>query len=70
MPTEVGLRLFVDGIMQMSQPTREEREAIERSLTEPGTIEAALAAASAALSDLSAGAGVVMVPAHEPRWRR
>jgi heat-inducible transcriptional repressor len=52
MPTEVGLRLFVDGMMQMSQPTREEREAIERSLTEPGPIEAALAATSAALSDL------------------
>lgn len=66
MPTEVGLRLFVDGMMQMSQPTREEREAIERSLTEPGPIEAALAATSAALSDLSACAGVVMVPAHEP----
>ncbi|WP_068081955.1 heat-inducible transcriptional repressor HrcA [Novosphingobium rosa] len=66
MPTEVGLRLFVDGMMQMSQPTREEREAIERSLTEPGPIEAALAATSAALSDLSACAGVVMMPAHEP----
>ena len=66
MPTEVGLRLFVDGIMQVAEPTLEEREAIARSVAEPGPIEAALAATSAALSGLSACAGVVMVPAREP----
>ena len=67
MPTEVGLRLFVDGMMQVAQPTAEERAAIERSLTNPGPIEAALAATSAALSDLSACAGVVMVPKRSPK---
>lgn len=67
MPTEVGLRLFVDGMMQVAEPTLEERAAIERSLSAPGPIEAALAATSAALSDLSACAGVVMVPRREPR---
>ncbi|NBC36279.1 heat-inducible transcriptional repressor HrcA [Novosphingobium sp. FSY-8] len=67
MPTEVGLRLFVDGIMQVAQPTQQERAAIERGLSEPGPIEAALAATSAALSDLSACAGVVMVPQREPQ---
>lgn len=66
MPTEVGLRLFVDGIMQVAEPTADERAAIERQLTHPGPIEAALEATSAVLSDLSACAGVVMVPRREP----
>ena len=67
MPTEVGLRLFVDGIMQAAEPSAAERAQIERGLAEGGTIEAALAAASSALSDLSAAAGVVMVPRREMR---
>ncbi len=67
MPTEMGLRLFVDGMMQVAGPTVAERAAIERELAVPGPIEAALAATSAVLSDLSACAGVIMVPRHEPR---
>jgi len=67
MPTEIGLRLFVDGMMQVAEPTADERAAIERGLNAPGPIEAALAATSAALSDLSACAGVIMVPRREPR---
>ncbi|MBF9150115.1 heat-inducible transcriptional repressor HrcA [Novosphingobium jiangmenense] len=67
MPTEVGLRLFVDGIMQVAEPTVAERAQIERGLAHGGTIENALAAASSALSELSAGAAVVMVPKREPR---
>src|SRR6218665_3458756 len=66
MPTDLGLRLFVDGMMQAAEPTADERAAIERRLTEPGPIEAALAVTSAVLSDLSACAGVVMVPRREP----
>lgn len=67
LPTEAGLRLFVDGIMQVAEPTAQERAAIERRLSEPGPIEAALEATSTLLSSLSAGAGVVMVPRLEPR---
>jgi heat-inducible transcriptional repressor len=67
MPTDQGLRLFVDGMMQAAEPTADERAAIERRLSEPGPIEHALAATSAILSDLSACAGVVMVPRREPR---
>jgi len=70
MPTEQGLRLFVDGMMQVAQPTAEERAAIERQVHAPGPIEAALAATSAVLSDLSACAGVVMVPRREPRLQQ
>jgi len=67
MPTEIGLRLFVDGMMQVSEPTAHERAAIERRLGEPGPIEAALEATSAVLSDISGAAGMVMVPRREPR---
>ena len=69
LPTEAGLRLFVDGIMQVAEPTQDERAAIERQLAQPGPVEAALEATSALLSSLSSGAGVVMVPKREPRLR-
>jgi len=67
MPTERGLRLFVDGMMQVAEPSLHERAAIEQRLSEPGPIEAALEATSAVLSELSACAGVVMVPRREHR---
>jgi len=56
----------------VAEPTAQEREAIERRLAEVGEfgpvpVEAALAATSALLSELSAAAGVVMVPRLEPR---
>jgi heat-inducible transcriptional repressor len=66
-PTDIGLRLFVDGMMQVAEPSAEDQAAIARRLAQPGPIEAALAATSAVLSDLSACAGVVMVPRREPR---
>jgi len=67
MPTEMGLRLFVDGMMQVAEPTPEERAVIEMRLQQPGPIEQALEATSAVLSEISAAAGVVMVPSREPR---
>ena len=70
MPTDTGLRLFVDAMMQVAEPTREERDAIEQRLGEPGPIERALEETSALLSDLSGAAGMVMVPTREPRLAR
>lgn len=67
MPTETGLRLFVDGMMQVAEPTAKERRTIEERLAMPGPIEAALEATSALLSDVSGAAGMVMVPRREPR---
>src|SRR5687768_1330152 len=61
-PTETGLRLFVDGIMQASLPDPRERAAIEAQIAREQPIEDALAAASSALSGLSSCAGVVMAP--------
>ncbi|MEL1250269.1 heat-inducible transcriptional repressor HrcA [Aurantiacibacter gilvus] len=67
MPTDLGLRLFVDGIMQVAEPTAAERAAIEAQLGAPGPIEAALENTSALLSNLSGAAGMVMVPQREAR---
>ena len=48
-PTERGLRLFVDGIMRTAAPDLSERQEIERRIGRDQPIEEALAAASAAL---------------------
>ncbi len=66
MPTDIGLRLFVDGMMQALEPSAEERAAIEARIERgSGPIEDALAATTAALSGLSACAGLVFVPKRE-----
>ena len=67
LPTESGLRLFVDGMMQVAEPTPEERAQIEARLTAPGPVEQALEKASSVLSELSGAAGMVMVPTREQR---
>jgi len=68
-PTESGLRLFVDGIMQSHLPSAEERAAIEGQVRDR-PLEEALANATAALSGLSACAGVVVAPKFERRLRQ
>lgn len=65
MPTDFGLRLFVDGMMQAMEPSQEERAAIESRLSRSGPVEEAIAATTAALSGLSACAGLVFVPKRE-----
>lgn len=67
MPTESGLRLFVDAMMQVGEPSEQERTAIEQRLSGAGPIEQALEETSTLLSDLSGAAGIVMVPRREPR---
>ena len=70
MPTEVGLRLFVDGMMHAMEPSAEERAAIEARAGQTGPVEEALAGTTATLSGLSACAGLVLVPKHEPVLRQ
>jgi len=69
-PTESGLRMFVDGIMQASAPDPRERREIERQIARDQPIEDALAAASAALSGLSHAAGIVLAPKRELRLKQ
>lgn len=70
LPTETGLRMFVDGMMQVAEPSIDERRAIEQHVGESGPIEDALAAASSVLSGLSACAGMVLVPRRETVLRQ
>src|SRR5438445_5337876 len=69
-PTDSGLRLFVDGIMQAAAPDPRERREIERQIARDQPIEDALAAASAALSGLSQAAGIVLAPKQELRLKQ
>ena len=69
-PTESGLRLFVDGIMQASLPDQRDRAAIEAQIVRDQPVEQALAAASATLSGLSACAGVVLAPRQDVRLKQ
>ena len=64
-PTDSGLRLFVDGIMHAAAPDPREKREIERQIARDQPIEDALVAASAALSGLSQAAGVVLAPKRE-----
>lgn len=71
MPTHAGLRLFVDGLLQIGDLGREEQEAIEARLLGQrgagggGGFEGALNEASALLSGLAGGAGVVVTPVRD-----
>ncbi len=66
MPTEKGLRLFVDGLLQFGSLSEDERETIVRSLETRGrSLQDMLADASAMLSGLSSAAGLVLAPKGE-----
>ena len=69
MPTELGLRLFVDGIMHARMPGRKTRETIQRELDDRG-IEEMLDAATQTLSGLSSCAGVITAPTREMRLKQ
>ncbi|KQN00363.1 heat-inducible transcriptional repressor HrcA [Sphingomonas sp. Leaf25] len=70
MPTESGLRLFVDGMMHAMEPSAQERAALSAQVQSAGPVEEALAATATALSGLSASAGLVLVPKREPVLRQ
>ena len=69
-PTEPGLRLFVDAIMQVAEPRPADRAAIQALIDRGGPIEEAISNATAALSGLSACAGIVLVPKEEPALKQ
>jgi heat-inducible transcriptional repressor len=65
MPTERGLRLFVDGMMQVAEPSREETAAIEAEARGHGSLEEVLARTTSVLSGLAQCAAVVVAPKAE-----
>lgn len=63
MPTELGLRFFVDALLEVGDLAQEDRAQIEaqvRASGRPGSVEQVLTEASQMLSGLSRGAGVVL----------
>jgi heat-inducible transcriptional repressor len=66
LPTHQGLRLFVDGLMEIGDIGDEERALIEERLAGRGrSVQEALDEASALLSGLAGGAGVVVAPVRD-----
>ena len=63
LPTEAGLRLFVDGLLEIGGLAEDERRSIESLCAARGkSLPQALEEATSALSGLSHCAGVVVVP--------
>jgi heat-inducible transcriptional repressor len=63
LPTDRGLRLFVDGLLQFGDLRDEEREVISHALAARGrSLQDTLADASSMLSGLSQAAGLVLAP--------
>jgi heat-inducible transcriptional repressor len=70
LPTEQGLRLFVDGILQVGALTKDERGNIDSQCKVSGrSVPQVLEEASALLSGLSHCAGLVMAPKHNLRLK-
>ena len=65
-PTHAGLRLFVDGLLEVGDVAEEDRRNIEARLSAKGrNFEEALNEASAILSGLAGGAGIVVTPVRD-----
>ena len=69
LPTQQGLRFFVDAFMQVGDLSEEERGSIERQMRPPGPAQPMgnlLTEASRMLSGLSRGAGLVISSKNDP----
>jgi len=63
LPTDAGLRLFVDGILEIGNLTEEERQSIDvQCAGSPNSLEELLEDATSALSGLSRCASLVLAP--------
>ena len=72
LPTEIGLRFFVDALMQIGDLTEQDRKAIEAQVAASGqakSVEGVLTEASGLLSGLSRAAGVVLTAKSNPRLK-
>ncbi len=73
LPTESGLRFFVDSLLQVGELSPEERNRIENQVASQPVdtgLEALLAQASSLLSGLTRGAGVVVTGKDDRRLRQ
>jgi heat-inducible transcriptional repressor len=66
LPTHAGLRLFVDGLLEVGDIGEDDRRNIEARLSAHGrSVEDAMNEASAILSGLAGGAGIVVTPVRD-----
>ena len=65
MPTQLGLRLFVDAMMEMGPVDPEDRAHIERNVGTDADTGVLLDRVSTALSTLTQGASLVLMPKHD-----
>lgn len=66
LPTHAGLRLFIDGLLEIGDVGEEDRQSIEARLSVRGqSFDSAMDEASAILSGLAGGAGVVVAPVRD-----
>jgi heat-inducible transcriptional repressor len=66
LPTHAGLRLFVDGLLEVGDLSEEERRTIEARLVSKGRgFEEAMDEATSLLSGLAGGAGIVVTPVRD-----
>jgi heat-inducible transcriptional repressor len=69
-PTHLGLRLFVDGLLEIGDLATDEKAEIDARLAAAGTdLSAALSEASSILSGLTGAAGIVTTPTREAALR-
>ncbi len=72
LPTELGLRFFVDALMQVGDLSEKDRHSIEAQVAGTGSgksVEAVLTEASQMLSGLTRSAGVVLTAKHNVRLK-
>ncbi|MDA8587075.1 heat-inducible transcriptional repressor HrcA [Rhodobacteraceae bacterium] len=66
LPTETGLRLFVDGLMEVGDPSAEDRGAIDSGASSnDDSVATLLDRIGSALSGVTQGASLVLAPKHE-----
>lgn len=69
-PTQAGLRIFVDGLLEVSELDPNVREKIDATLIrETSDVETALDRVGSALSNVTQGASLVLTPKHEAEIR-
>lgn len=65
-PTEKGLRMFVDGFLEVGDLTEDDRDRIDRTLgSNSGDVGSMMDNIGAALSGVTHGASLVLTPKHE-----
>lgn len=64
-PTQQGLRMFVDGLLEVNELETSDRRKIDETMGQTGDVSGLLDRVGAALSGVTQGASLVLAPKHE-----